>query len=715
MSRILLLLISLPLAAADWPDYRGPRRDGTSPEKNLPERWSPAGENLAWKAPYGGRSTPIILGDRVYVFNPAGKDDNLRERLMCLDFDTGKVLWEHYSNVWHSDVPPHRVAWSSPAGDPETGNVYFFGVGGALKGLSPAGKVLWERSLAEEFGLVTTHGGRTVSPIVEGDQVIVSGITTGWGELARAGQRFMAFDKRTGETLWVAAHGGRPFDTVYSPGNIVEVNGVRMLIAGGSDGAVHALKLLTGEPVWKYVISKRGLNTGVVVYNNVAYVTQSEENLATSEMGLLAAVDATARGDITPAQVKWGKFGYQFGFSNPVMDGDRLFQIDNSSNLWAFDAVTGRDLWKKNLGTLQKGSPVLADGKIYVGTENGKVYILRPGNDGAAVLDVDDLAEDEIIYASPAISNGRVFIVSTNAIYAFGKKAGPAAKAAPSKPATPSADPPAFVQVVPTELLLKPGQSVAFKARLYDARGRFIRESPAKWETTLTGTVGADGKFVAGKAKGEAGFVTATVEGIKGTARARIIDPSALAEDFDALKPGPPPPHWINATGKYTVRAKEGGGNMLVKNADNAFTKRARSFFGHGDMHDYTVQAEVFAVERRRQMGDAGVVAQRYELVLFGNHQRLEIQPWQPEVTRTVKKDFPWKPNTWYRMKLRVDNLPDGKVRARGKAWPASEPEPAEWMIERVDPIGNRVGTPGIYADAPFEVFFDNIKVEPNS
>ncbi len=713
--RTFLLLIALPLAAADWPDYRGPRRDGTSPEKNLPERWSPAGENLAWKAPYGGRSTPIVMGDRVYVFNPAGKDDNLRERLMCLDADTGKVLWDHLSNVWHSDVPPHRVAWSAPAGDPETGNVYFFGVGGALKGLSSAGKVLWERSLAEEFGLVTTHGGRTVSPIVEGDQVIVSGVTTGWGDLARAGQRFMSFDKRTGQTLWVTAHGGRPFDTVYSPANIVEVNGVRLLIAGGSDGAVHAMKLLTGEAVWKYIISKRGLNTGVVVYNNTAYVTQSEENLETSEMGLLAAVDASARGDIGKAQIKWAKPGYQFGFSNPVMDGDRFFQIDNSSNLWAFDAVTGRDLWKKNLGTLQKGSPVLADGKIYVGTENGKVYILKPGNDGAAVLDADDFAEDEIIYASPAISNGRVFIVSTNAIYAFGKKAGPAAKTAPAKPTPPSTDPATFVQVIPTELLLKPGQTVAFKARLYDARGRFIRESPAKWETTLTATVGADGKFVAGKAKGEAGFVTATVDGIKGTARARIIDPAALAEDFDALKPGPPPPHWINTTGKYAVRPKDGGGNILVKNADNAFTKRARSFFGHGDMHDYTVQADVFAIEKRRQMGDAGVVAQRYELVLFGNHQRIEIQPWQPEVTRTVKKDFAWKPNTWYRMKLRVDNLPDGKVRARGKAWPASEPEPAEWMIERVDPIGNRTGTPGIYADAPFEVFFDNIKVEPNS
>jgi hypothetical protein len=113
-------------------------------------------------------------------------------------------------------------------------------------------------------------------------------------------------------------------------------------------------------------------------------------------------------------------------------------------------------------------------------------------------------------------------------------------------------------------------------------------------------------------------------------------------------------------------------------------------------------------------MGDAGVVAQRYSLVLFGNHQRLELESWQPETARTVKVPFAWKANTWYRLKLQVDNMPDGKVRVRGKAWAAAEPEPAQWTIERVDSIANRQGSPGIYADAPFEVFFDNVKVTSN-
>src|SRR5688572_1086574 len=79
----------------DWAEWRGPARDGISLEKGLPSKWSPAGENLAWKAPYGGRSAPIVMGDRVYLQNAAGKGESLQERVMCFSADTGKVLWEH--------------------------------------------------------------------------------------------------------------------------------------------------------------------------------------------------------------------------------------------------------------------------------------------------------------------------------------------------------------------------------------------------------------------------------------------------------------------------------------------------------------------------------------------------------------------------------------------------------------------------------------------
>jgi len=368
---LLLLLLSTPVLANDWAEWRGPARDGISLEKGLPVKWSPAGDNLAWKVPYGGRSAPIVMGNRVFLQNTAGKGELEQERVMCFNADTGKLLWEHRFNIYLSDVPPHRVGWASPVGDPATGNVYVFGVGGNLIGLSNDGKVLWERSLGEDFGLLTTHGGRTVSPIIDGDLVIISGVTFMWGQHGRGAHRFMAFDKKTGETMWISAPGGRPYDTTYAPPIIANVNGTRLLIQGASDGVVHALKPQTGEPVWKIEISKRGLNTGVVVHGSTAILTHSEENLDSSEMGMMIAVDAASKGEIKKDQAKWSSYGWQGGFSSPVLDGDRLYQVDNGANLAAFDVNTGKQLWLQNLGTIQKASPVLADGKLYVGTENG--------------------------------------------------------------------------------------------------------------------------------------------------------------------------------------------------------------------------------------------------------------------------------------------------------------------------------------------------------
>src|SRR5678815_3475624 len=410
----LSLILSL-FAFGDWAEWRGPNRDGISNEKNLPVKWSPTGENLAWRAPYGGRSAPIVMGDRVYLQNVAGKGETEQERVMCFNADTGKLLWEHRFNVYLSDVPPHRVGWASPVGDPATGNIYVFGVGGTLLGLNRDGKVLWERSLGEDFGLLTTHGGRTVSPIIDGDLVIVSGVTFQWGQHGRGAHRFMAFDKKTGETVYVSAPGGRPYDTTYAAPIIVNVNGTRLLIQGASDGVVYAIKAGTGEPVWKYEISKRGINTGVVVHGNTAILTHSEENLNSSEMGMMVAVDATAKGEIKKDQVKWRTYGWQGGFSSPVIDGERMYQLDNSANLAAFDVNTGKQLWLQNLGTIQKASPVLADGKLYVGTENGKFFIIKPGPKGAEILDEDQLgteAQPETIIASVAVANGRVYVVS---------------------------------------------------------------------------------------------------------------------------------------------------------------------------------------------------------------------------------------------------------------------------------------------------------------
>jgi hypothetical protein len=221
-----------------------------------------------------------------------------------------------------------------------------------------------------------------------------------------------------------------------------------------------------------------------------------------------------------------------------------------------------------------------------------------------------------------------------------------------------------------------------------------------------------NGVYTSGEKAG-AGLVQAKLGPVAGAARVRVIPPLPWSDDFSTTANGSVAPYWINATGKSSVREMEGN-KVLVKHADNPFTKRARAYLGPAGMHDYTIQVDVNATEKRRQLGDAGVVAQRYNLILFGNHQRLELQSWQPETQRTVTAAFPWKASTWYRLKLQVENMKDGTVRARGKAWPVAEPEPDKWLVEKVEKDGNKHGSPGIYADAPFEVYFDNLKVTAN-
>src|SRR4029079_3458322 len=174
------LCVSLPaqsprkVRAGDSPEVRGPDRDGISVEKGLINTWKLNGENFLWRVPGGGRSTPIVMGNRVYVQQPIGRGPQLQERILALDADTGKTAWEYRFNLFQSDVPAHRIAWASPAADPETGNIYTFGVNNLLTALSRDGTKLWDRSITEEFSPFTTHGGRTISPVVDGNLVIVS-------------------------------------------------------------------------------------------------------------------------------------------------------------------------------------------------------------------------------------------------------------------------------------------------------------------------------------------------------------------------------------------------------------------------------------------------------------------------------------------------------------------------------------------------------------
>jgi outer membrane protein assembly factor BamB len=715
------------VAAGDWPEMRGPNRDGTSRETGLVSRWSLKGENLLWRVPYGGRSAPVVMGNRVFVQNPAGRGANLQERVMALDAESGKVIWEYRFNVFQSDVPPHRIGWASPAIDPETGNVYALSSGAQAIALSRDGKPLWNRSFGEEFAAFTTHGGRTMSPVVDGDLVIVSAAVSNWGSAAARAHRFIALDKRTGDVVYVANPGGRPFDTAYASPLIATINGMRLLIAGLGDGAVHAIKPQTGEKVWSFPAAKRAINTGVVVKGNTVFVSHGDENLSGNELGLLAAVDGSQSGQLKGT--KWAVQGIELGYSSPLLDGSRLYQIDNSSRLKAFDSETGKELWSQPLGTAQKAPPVMADGKIFVGTDGGTFYIVQPGPERAEILSEVELPNStnsccgsegtpEQVLGGAAISRGRIFFVSSDAVYAIGpRQARSATGFAVDEAPVRGEGPPAHVQVSPTEMVLTPGQTVKLRVRLFDDKGRFLRDdTSATWSVDgLKGTVAGGTLTVAADPIESAGVITATVGGLTGEARARVIRPLPWKETFDSYADKAVPPGWVNAAGAAAVSVTTLDGQKVLQKAplDTIF-KRARVFIGPTNWSNYTFEADVRASTRRRQMGDVGITAQRYSLVLYGNSQRLKLEPWEPETARTVTVPFAWKPDAWYRLKLRVENLANGQVRVRGKAWAVGETEPATWQIDKTDPIGNREGAPGLFLDAQFGAYLDNFVLTQN-
>ena len=733
LTRILSLVLVLSagaavLAANDWPELRGPNRDGSSTETNLPERWSPAGENLAWSLPFGGRSTPVVFGNRLYLqTSTSGATSSTQERLVAVDVDSGKVVWEKRVSIYLSDVPQDRVAWASPAVDPATGNIYMFTVGAELLAFAPDGKVIWERSLPEEYGAITTHGGRTTSPIIEGDKVILNTLIQNWGpDLGRPGNRYFAFDKATGRTIWVSSPQSKHHDTNYSTPIVATVNGQRLMMVGGTDGVFHGLQVNTGKPVWSLEVSKRAILNSILFRDNLVYLSHGEENIDTTEMGMVAAMDATGSGTLTGSVIKWATRGFLPTYASPVMDRERLYSVDNSAILGAFNLADGKLLWTKTLGTIQKGSPVMGDGKLYIGTENGKFYILRPTATGATVLDEDLLGmptNPEPILASPAIAGGRIYVVtyppiteikgSAGHLYAIGAKRAPGTKPAAAPPVAPSTNAVAQVQVFPHESILDPNAKQAFTLKLYDAQGNFIRNEPAanaQWALEgLQGTVGADGSYVA-PAAGSAGFVKATVGGVAGQARVRVIPPLPWTYNFDTDKTPMP---WWTANSKTTVGTADNAGT-LVRPRDETVGRRAKVFMGRPEWSNYTVEVDVRGVEQRRQRGDIGLINQRYGLVLFGNAQKLELHPWQAADEMTVRVPFEWAPNTWYRMKLRVDSQANGTTLVRGKVWPVGQPEPAAWTIQKTDRIPHVKGSPGVYGDGISDVMFDNLRVYRN-
>jgi len=745
-----------------WLSWRGPNQNGTSLEKNLPDKID-ANKPL-WTAELPGQSTPVIANDRLYILGYVGDGPALQEVITCFEAETGKQLWQRGYSDFLSDTIYGRYATSSPTIDPETGNVYMQGTQGILAAFTADGTKLWDLSMMEVYGRLTFPNGRTASPLIDRDLVITRGITANWGAHGPGGDRFYAFDKKTGQLVWASAPGDRPTDNSFSLPVLAWLDGRRVFYASAGDGSIVCVNARTGDPIWRIPLFKAGINSSVLVHNNdkiiAIYGTPYEPGqMVAMKIPHAQPTNAAAGPVVVPrSEVELWSNELRTSTSSPILVGDTVYLTSEVGNLAAIDANSGKILWKLKLGIEQRNAcPIYADGKLYVPILNepgqneeggdeaaggkGAFYIVKPGSSGGEILAHAVLAGR--CYGVPTVYNGRIYVQTSKKLYCFGNKGNnPGLPPEPAEEKWPQAGPAAQLQIIPSEVLLKPGEKISFRVRALDANGLTVEEmvdpKAIKWahyipptarvKSSMKAEFNEAGQLVAGpEPTPSAGAFEAVAGNLRGTFRGRVLPGLPIKQDFEAFQLSEtttntvepptafayPPLPWIGARFKFDVREKDGN-KCLVKTIDNRFFQRATVFMGDPGLKNYTIDAEVMSEGNRRKMSDVGLINQRYKIVLKGNERKLEISS-NDELFR-LSKDFNWAPNVWYRLKARVDVAADGSGVVRAKAWPKAEAEPASWTFEVPHLHAHQSGCPGLFGFSPqdMRVYVDNILVTAN-
>jgi outer membrane protein assembly factor BamB len=274
-----------PATAQDWLNWRGPNQNGTSDETGLPSSVALDAADRTWTVALSGRGTPTIHDGRLYTMGYAGDGKELQELLACMDATTGQPIWQHRFTDFLSDSIYSRYAIGSPTVDAATGHVFCMTTPGLLCCFTRAGKRVWERSLMSEYGRLTFPNGRTGAPLIDGELAIVHAITSGWGPLGPARDRFFAFDKTTGECVWVCTPGGPPTDGSFSMPVVATENGLRLLSAGLGGGNFVCVDARTGDPLWRFPMLKGGINSSALLYGDSVIAIHGRENIDSSKIG----------------------------------------------------------------------------------------------------------------------------------------------------------------------------------------------------------------------------------------------------------------------------------------------------------------------------------------------------------------------------------------------------------------------------------------------
>jgi len=432
MHRIALLLLLFPLTLhADWPQWRGPNGDGTSPASNLPLEWS-AEDNIVWKTtlPAWSGSTPVVLGDRVFVISPSepeGEGQANRRAgnvtgpggdelvLYCLSLETGDILWQQPFDSGNALRMKHNATSPSPVTDGE--RVYVVSGNGQIAAFDLEGNPVWQFDLEAQYGKIGTAFGYAASPILHDGNLIFAVIH---GQRTDDPSYLLALDAASGEVEWRVE---RPSDAkaesqdaYTTPALLTSGSGDQIVVLGANYVTGH--DAATGKELWRGggLNPKDARNFRIVP----SPVVKDGMIFAATRVQPFTAYRAGGSGDVTDSHMAW-----QYTERNapdvptPVSDGEHLFLVSDAGEVTCLDAKTGKKLGEADtkLGRVS-ASPLLAEDRLYIVGETGETVVL------SATPELKPLAENELegqyTLSSPAAVDGHLLIRSGPVLYCIG-------------------------------------------------------------------------------------------------------------------------------------------------------------------------------------------------------------------------------------------------------------------------------------------------------
>ena len=398
--------------AQNWPNWRGPTRNGVSTE-SVPVEWDTE-KNISWKRPMPAwtGSTPVIWGELIFL-NVAVDEESIE--LWCLDRNTGQPIWKKFLSDGNRRLRKQNMSSPSPVTDGE--HVWIMTGTGILRAFDFEGSELWMRDIQADYGPFGLNWGYASSPLLYDGALYVQVLH---GMRTDDPSYVLRIGAGSGETIWRQE---RPTEALrespdsYTTPALLEYDGGTEIVITGGD-AVTGHDPETGQELWR----ADGLNpTRNRAYRLVASpFTLGDIIIAPTRVRPLLVLKAGGRGDVLNSHVIWEAENGP-DVPTPVSDGEYLYIVNDRGIVYVHDVQTGDLVYGRQ--RIQPGtysaSPVIADGKIYVTNEGGMTTVFRTGPE-FEVLAENPL--DDYVLSSPAISDGQIFIRTTEFLYAIGER-----------------------------------------------------------------------------------------------------------------------------------------------------------------------------------------------------------------------------------------------------------------------------------------------------